>query len=293
MSNKELNELLSLNKYLIEQIRVMTTISLVAKVDDHVIHSHETERIYKSVVREYLLPQLDDLIEKYKNNAPMLARYQIGLSKYLDYYSFEWLDEKDHLELDRLVTKIVDMSFKINEVSHVSVTNFPPCDSKHDDGACETKQLGPRFYNKGNDLTYKQWPRLPKKDVVNFACKPNPIRLSKGTILFRIIEKGINNINGVWWIRETELPIVSKTVWRAGHAVRENWNKDNDCIAIKVPYHLYVWVGPAASQQASDTCILSGGKEQVWVSQKDIHNLVKKSLDLKLSFNWPLSSSSF
>lgn len=237
--------------------------------------NREGDRKEIEAVEEYLIKKLrQDYVEKYKDNIFMLAKYQLGLSKLLDYYSYDWIIDK---KIDKLVTEITVIALNISyrQVNNNKIKH--KCDGLHDDMACEKNVLGRRFGLR--EVTLKRWPRLPARDANTFLNRPVPDIIVPGQKLYRIIKDGVNSRQGSFWILESDLPIKSKKDWRSDFAVLETWNMDNDIVVLNVKKPMYVWVGVAASQQATDECILPGGdfktksdvsKKQVWVDRKDI-----------------------
>jgi hypothetical protein len=103
-----------------------------------------------------------------------------------------------------------------------------------------------------------------QQDVVNtFDATPTPETLPEGTKLYRVIGDG-NNPSGAFWSRD--LPD-TEADWRAGSAVKGEWNGDGGYVEYTVPEGgMPAWTGQSAAQPAgAPGYVLPGGADQVVV----------------------------
>lgn len=211
------------------------------------------------------------LLSYYRNNDAELglAEVQVGLAKYLDFYSIKWMSDDDRKTLDDSVTRIVKIARDIIIQSGVGGSDTAVC-GMHEDGACVLDPMRSRFLI-DTPLRMDRWPSLPEKDAANFKNKPQNILLAQGTRLYRVI--GIENTPyGNWWVLDN-LPI-SKKCWRSDCAVLTAWNSDSHYTSFTVDEEMNVWVGAASSQRIPETnCILPGGAEQVWLGPENMQKI--------------------
>lgn len=247
--------------------------------------SDRSEELWQSpeIVKEILLEDLESLISTYSDRIPVLAKYQVGLAKYFDFFYLGWT--KHERSIQDVVKKIVNLALKIvSNEKYLAITVKCGC---HDD-ACFKHPLGPRYRNE--DLTHRDeknrvdWPILPKEEAANFEKSPTPVILSKGAHLYRIISKN-RRPKGSWWFYD--MTLINRPMWRSLLAVRKQWNANEFFVYFHVPFEngLTGWEGRAASQQAEEDCILLGGYRQLWISPDTL-----KEIDLQIyeKIVWPL-----
>jgi len=114
------------------------------------------------------------------------------------------------------------------------------------------------------------FPAIPVRDAQTFASMPQPVSLPPGTKLYRVIGSD-DTAAGSYW--STEPPPANESTWRAGSAVKDDWNGDGGYVESTVPAGepLNAWGGPAGPQPASvDGYTLPGGQNQIWVPRGSI-----------------------
>lgn len=120
-------------------------------------------------------------------------------------------------------------------------------------------------------------PVLEAAEAVDFVAA-SPVFLPPGTKLYRVFGPGYQEM-GEWWTLDP--PPESEALWRAGEAVVWSWNRATHYVtAVVGDSGLRAWQGPAAAQQAEDTCgktlpdqILSDGVLQVYVDERFLGEL--------------------
>ncbi len=107
------------------------------------------------------------------------------------------------------------------------------------------------------------FPAIPQSVVNTFEATPTPETLTESTKLYRVIGDG-NNPSGDFWTRS--LP-ATEGDWRAGSAVKGEWNGDGGYVEYTVPKGgLPAWTGTSAPQQAAlPGYVLPGAADQVVV----------------------------
>jgi len=88
--------------------------------------------------------------------------------------------------------------------------------------------------------------------------------LLPGTKIYRIIDAGADSNGGYWAF---DVPS-SKSEWRSGYAVLEDWNKNGAYVEYVIPEGgLNAWLGKTASQTLETTpgWIQPGGLDQIFV----------------------------
>lgn len=112
--------------------------------------------------------------------------------------------------------------------------------------------------------------QIQPEDVDTFAETPKFETLPPGTKIYRVVGKG-NDPAGRFW--SLDPPPATESQWRAGAAVRNNWNGDGGYVMHEVgPGGLKVWKGAAAPQPAGvDGYYLPGGGTQLYVPEGQIN----------------------
>ena len=137
-------------------------------------YSESTEAWKNPNIWHEIIEDLETLVKNYKNDIVMLAKFQVGLSKYFDYFYIGWATQNNQKIIQSRVTEIVNVAAQIiKPYLQVSSQPLQRCGSPHEDGACVIGNLGPRY--DGLDLphsddTYGRWPTLPADEAKNFQC---------------------------------------------------------------------------------------------------------------------------
>lgn len=216
-----------------------------------------------------VLHNLRNISAHYTDDLVGLAKVGLGLSKHLDFYSTEWMNETEKDILAQLVDEISSISYRIIDLQSFGSSLPPFSCGNHEDQACIIQRLGRRC--SPEDVDSDGWDILPAKDAVCFENTPNNITLSCDSILFRIVDE-LNSPSGSWWIKDC-LP-TNKKKWRANYAVLSEWNRDSFFVKYSPSENINVWAGIAASQQITgEQCILRGGHEQIWISPRILNSL--------------------
>ena len=108
------------------------------------------------------------------------------------------------------------------------------------------------------------WPPISDRTAATFGADPQPVNLTPGTKLYRVIGSD-DSASGAFW--STSPPPATEGEWRSASAVKDAWNGDGGYVESTVGSDgLKAWSGPAAPQQAAvDGYTLPGGGQQVWV----------------------------
>lgn len=233
---------------------------------------------------------LTKLIEKYKDrNVVMLAKFQVGLSKYFDFYSLNWTTAENQETINSLVAEIVNLALQIIR-PYLKQTTQPITRCGCHDNACVKDVLGPRY--DGQDLNHQdnsgRWPTLPADQAKQFLKMPEARILGKNCHTYRIIGPEGNPF-GSWWLLDCRID--SKSFWREKFAVLKTWNSDEQYVDFSVPeeHGIKVWMGEAASQQVSENCILQGGYIQTWIHPDTILKL-RSHIGAAKQISWPLNT---
>ena len=96
------------------------------------------------------------------------------------------------------------------------------------------------------------------------------MELPPGTKIYRIVDERAGNAGGFW---AYELP-ESKTAWRSGYAVKDDWNDNGYYVEHVVGEEgLKAWEGPTAGQTYEESngkeFYLKGGKTQLFITPGD------------------------
>jgi len=284
MNNNKKNEFIELNQSLISAIKKALDI---ARKQPQL----ESDFLWKrpSTFEKNVLPNLTSLFNTYKSNIIMLAKFQVGLSKYFDFYSLNWTTERNKEAINSIVAQIVNLAFQIIQ-PYLKQTTQPVTRCGCHDNACIKDVLGPR-YNGPNLNHYSSsglWPTLLADHAKQFLRKPKARILGKNSHVYRIVGPK-NNPYGSWWLLDYRID--SRSFWREKFAVLETWNSDEQYVDFFVPEEdgIKVWMGKAACQQVTKNCILPGGYVQVWIDPNIILKL-KSYIDPAKQISWPFNT---
>ncbi|MFO7786315.1 MAG: hypothetical protein R6W87_00885 [Halospina sp.] len=136
-----------------------------------------------------------------------------------------------------------------------------------EEGAMPTQYDGMEEPPANHDaLVQEGWPDLTYKDNTTYDTftDAEPVVLSPGTKIYRIVDERAGNAGGFW---AYELP-ENKEAWRRDYAVKDKWNDNGYYVEHVVGDEgLKVWEGPAAGQEYQDgRFYLKGGKKQLFIT---------------------------
>lgn len=201
-----------------------------------------------------------------------LVEVQIGLAKFVDFY---YINNYRKNRIIILVNSIVGYAATV--LQHSITSNFS-C-AQHEDQACIGGGLGSRYIS--GSLTASNGDVISSVDAINFIMAPQHVILPRSTIIYRVINRTVNNPYGSYWM--LDLPGNRKN-WRSSLAVLTQWNKNNNYVQLSVPHDTYAWYGLAASQRVIDSndkiqkCILPGGGEQLWIDPLRVQSMQNSCL---------------
>lgn len=181
-----------------------------------------------------------------------LARYTLGLARYLDF-------QLDTSKVQNQLQNLARISYQIIQI----VANR--C-GQHEDGACLIANLSYGF--ESPVLQRMKWPTLPFAHALSFDSPIKPIVISQGAKIYRVIGKG-GNEKGHWWLENKPS---TKRNWRSDFAVLESWNAGEKCITVSTNEDINVWVGATAPQvvyPSNENCYLPGGEAQLYLDYDD------------------------
>ena len=187
------------NNFLYLNIQLL---QILRKALEHAEKKFNTDQVEPwqrvSIWRDDVLPYLETLIRNYNNDILTLAKFQIGLAKYLYFFYLGWAGNK-RKNIENKVEEIVIQAYLIVEAQSpltFPMSPFAQCIPPHEDGACKMMPLGKRCNTQKPLPDPSGGDDLPIIAAKSFLPDPYPVTLEPETLIYRIIG---NNPCGCWW----------------------------------------------------------------------------------------------
>lgn len=226
-----------------------------------------------------------ELIKTLEDN--ILADTMSNLARNTDTYTIEMNDS-----IKAILNPQLDILSCIGVSYLNAIMQHKPCPyqkgkacsgGQHQNSACAQFKPFSHFLT-ATEITKPGMPNLPIRHANCFATQPVEKTLRKGDKIYRVVGKN-ESAFGNWWTSDKPK---DRENWRSDYAVLKYWNKGFDVWELKLPDDIDVWSGQTASQHVFDECdgthhgcILKGGKNQYWIDDRSMNNILLSALTTK------------